>query len=207
MMADNYLTIKEFAAAAGVSQQAVYKRLEKALKPYYKIIDGKKMIAKEGLEIYLHSTIQPTIQPAVVNPVENAEVRTSSPENGNQINSTSQSTSLTTENAQFEALNKTLEILQRELEVKNKQIDDLNNRLAEALKTVETQNILISQQQHLSLLDKTESKAEITTEQGEEITQVGASLDRRNAVPIEPEEKKSEAQKEKKSFWQRLFGI
>lgn len=207
MMADNYLTIKEFAAAAGVSQQAVYKRLEKALKPYYKIIDGKKMIAKEGLEIYLHSTIQPTIQPTVVNPVENAEVRTLSPENDNQINSTSQSTSLTTEKAQFEALNKTLEILQKELEVKNKQIDDLNNRLAEALKTVETQNVLISQQQHLSLLDKTESKVEMTTEQGEEITQVGVSLERHNAVPIEPEEKKSEIQKEKKSFWQRLFGI
>ena len=37
-----YLTIKEFAEAAGVSKQAVYQRLTGALKPYVSIRDGIK---------------------------------------------------------------------------------------------------------------------------------------------------------------------
>ena len=47
-MGEEYLTIKEFAAAAGVSEQAIYKRINKSLKPYAIVIDGKRKISIEG---------------------------------------------------------------------------------------------------------------------------------------------------------------
>ena len=209
-MAEKYLSVQEFAAAAGVSQQAIYKRLDKSLKPFVKVVDGKKKVSEDGLALYQKSTIQPTqqptIQPTFNNQVETVENFGAEVDDTPNETTTNHSTSLTTDKEQIQTLTRMVDIIQRELEVKNKQIADLNDRLAEALKTVEAQKILIRQQQQLSLLDKTEGKAEKTTEQGEEITQVGASLDRHNAAAIEPEKKNSEAQKEKKSFWQRLFG-
>lgn len=48
-----YISIKEFASAAGVSQQAVYKALNKRLKPYFKLINGQKMLDIKALgDIY-----------------------------------------------------------------------------------------------------------------------------------------------------------
>jgi len=44
------LTVKEYAAAAGISQAAVYKRLSGSLLPYTVTIDGKKHIRREALE-------------------------------------------------------------------------------------------------------------------------------------------------------------
>ena len=41
-----YLTIKEFADAAGVSKQAVYQRLTGTLKPYVSIKDGVKYLKR-----------------------------------------------------------------------------------------------------------------------------------------------------------------
>ena len=47
-----YLSIKEFAAAAGVSQQAIYKQLNNKLKPYLKVVENKKMLDKSALELF-----------------------------------------------------------------------------------------------------------------------------------------------------------
>lgn len=47
-----YLTVKEFALAAGVTVQAIYPRLERDLKPYFKIENGQKLIDKAGLELF-----------------------------------------------------------------------------------------------------------------------------------------------------------
>ena len=51
-MDKEYLSIKEFADLAGVSRQAVYKQLNNQLTPYLKVIDGKKMLDKSGLELF-----------------------------------------------------------------------------------------------------------------------------------------------------------
>ncbi len=204
-MAGEYLTIKEFAAAAGVSEQAVYKRINKSLKPYCSVIDGKKKISKDGLILYQKPTIQPTTQPTYNNQVETVEINAPQQDLNNQESTTIPATGLTTEQEQIKSLNRMIEIVQKELEVKNKQIDDLNNRLAEALKTVEAQNILISQQQHLALLDKTEAKAEKITDQEEEITQVGEILDRQVRNTTNLSEKPQEATGIK-GFFKRIFG-
>lgn len=59
-MEENYLSIKEFAGLAGVSTQAVYQRLDKDLKEYVEIIDGKKAIDIKALDLF---SVQPVEQP------------------------------------------------------------------------------------------------------------------------------------------------
>lgn len=44
MAKKEYLTVAEFAAAAGVSKQAVYQRLKGTLKPFVKVEQGQKVI-------------------------------------------------------------------------------------------------------------------------------------------------------------------
>lgn len=52
-----YLSVKEFARMAGVTEQAVYKQLSNKLKPYLKETDEKKMIATEALNLFaIHLT-------------------------------------------------------------------------------------------------------------------------------------------------------
>lgn len=208
MMAEEYLTIKQFAAAAGVSEQAIYKRLNKSLKPYYRVIDGKKMIDKEALALYANSTSQSTPQPTVVKPVESPAFKALHAEVEETDNSTSSTTSSTTEKEQIQALNRMIDMVQKELDIKNKQIEDLNNRLAEALKTVEAQNILISQQQHLSLLDKTdgkqsqtEAKSEMIYAEEERKVPATATLDHNAPMTMD-----HEAGKGLKGLLKRLFG-
>lgn len=48
----DFLTVLEFAAAAGITKQAVYKRIKQDLAPYVKEQDGKKTISKEALKLF-----------------------------------------------------------------------------------------------------------------------------------------------------------
>ena len=47
---NDFLSISEYARLKNVSVAAVYKRLDGTLKPYLKIIDGKKYLSSEALE-------------------------------------------------------------------------------------------------------------------------------------------------------------
>lgn len=58
-MEDSYLSIKEFAGLAGVSPQAIYQRLDKDLKEYVQILEGKKAIDVKALDLF---TVQPVEQ-------------------------------------------------------------------------------------------------------------------------------------------------
>lgn len=51
-MEQEYLSIKDFAAAVGITKQAVYKQLNNKLKPYLKEVDNKKMIEKSALLLF-----------------------------------------------------------------------------------------------------------------------------------------------------------
>jgi DNA-binding protein Fis len=44
MLNENFITVSEFAAARGITKQAVYKQLNKSLKEFLKEVDGKKYI-------------------------------------------------------------------------------------------------------------------------------------------------------------------
>ncbi len=54
-----YLTVKEFAAAAKVSDKNIYQQVKTRLEPYTKAIDGVTMIDKAALEVF-YSGIQST---------------------------------------------------------------------------------------------------------------------------------------------------
>ncbi len=53
MQNNELLTVQQFADAAGISKQAVYKALNNKLKPFVQLVDGKKMIHSKALtEVY-----------------------------------------------------------------------------------------------------------------------------------------------------------
>lgn len=49
---DDFLSIAEFARAAGVSPQAIYPKLDKDLKEYCQLIDGRKSLHRDALKLY-----------------------------------------------------------------------------------------------------------------------------------------------------------
>jgi DNA-binding transcriptional MerR regulator len=51
-MKEEYISISEFAKRAGVSVQAVYKRLDKDIQPWLKELNGKKVLNIKALEVF-----------------------------------------------------------------------------------------------------------------------------------------------------------
>lgn len=49
-MSNEYISVSEFAKRAGLSKQAIYKRLSTDLTTYVKIVDGRKMLKSSALE-------------------------------------------------------------------------------------------------------------------------------------------------------------
>lgn len=62
---ENYISVSEFAKRAGVSVQAIYKRLNGSLKPFLNDVEGEKRLNIKGLELFnstLHSTVDSTVE-------------------------------------------------------------------------------------------------------------------------------------------------
>lgn len=97
-----YLSIKEFAEAAGVSKQAVYQRLTGTLKPYVSIKDGVKYLNIRALELYKGDDA-----------VKKLKKNNQEESNSVQVDSM-------------------IELLKRELDQKNKQIDELHKLLEQS---------------------------------------------------------------------------
>jgi len=57
-MEENYLSIKEFAGLAGVSPQAVYQRIDKDLKEYVQVLEGKKAIDIKALDLFSVQSVE-----------------------------------------------------------------------------------------------------------------------------------------------------
>ena len=100
-MDKEYLSIKEFAAAVGVSQQYVYNQLNKKLKNYCIVVENKKMLKKSALELFEKKEKESEIQQ-----VEQ------------QLN-----------NKLIEALEKRIEEQMQQLQEKDKQIANLQQSL------------------------------------------------------------------------------
>lgn len=64
-MTDEWISVKEFAERAGVSVQAVYKQLNKRLKPYLTVMNGTKMLNIKALEEVYGKTEDEPIKPKV----------------------------------------------------------------------------------------------------------------------------------------------
>ena len=124
-MSSDLLSIKDFAAAAGVSQQSIYKRLnnsEDELCSFLREIDGKKYIIAAALYAIYKKEYQQT------------EAEPQAPEAPEEDNTS-----------------KIIEILREQLEAQRKDIEE-KNKLIDRLSTqLEREQQLLCQEQQLNL--------------------------------------------------------
>lgn len=67
MANEELLNIQEFAVAAGVSKQAIYKQLNNRLKPFVQLVDGKKMLSNKALSEVYGVKVEQKFNPALNN--------------------------------------------------------------------------------------------------------------------------------------------
>ena len=96
------LSIKEFAKLANISTQAIYQRVDKDLKHFVKIEDGKKTISDEALELFQSKT------------------------NNHAESNNNQSDTL---KGLIDSLQRQLEIKDKQIAEKDEQLKNLNNAL------------------------------------------------------------------------------
>lgn len=142
MNEDQYLSVKDFAQAAGVSVQSVYKRLnqvENSLNQYLNLIDGKKMLDIKALkDVYGIEVEQPVEQP---------------------LNRNSQPDS--TRDTAIKALSQQLEVLQDQIKSKDQQIEELNQRLKESMQLLDQQQKLTAiAEQKVMMLEQQSTEPE-----------------------------------------------
>ena len=210
---NDYLSVKEFSAAAGVSTQTIYKQLEKRLAPHVIESGGRKYISKVALEEFYKvqpdttelqpdsTEIQPDatglqsdpieIQPEPTNEFATDQPSlqpTAPPQNGNQRE-------LDLLQELVKTIQKELEEKNKQLEIKDKQIQDLSDRLAEAMQ-------LTRGQQYIAAADKTKDLVDKEMEKEADTIDVSPA-----AVPshTEPDPEEERPQK-KKGFFARLLG-
>lgn len=99
------ITVKDFSREVGISQQAVYQRLNKSLKEFVVVVNGKKFLKKAALLEFKSQQEQSKVEQQQAN-VEQDLIKT---------------------------LQKTISMLEVQLEAKDKQIEELNERLKDAM--------------------------------------------------------------------------
>lgn len=109
-MNKDYLTIKEFAATVGVSQQAIYKQLNNKLKTYLKVVDNKKMLDKSALELFKKQPETTQVEQQLINMLQ---------------------TELNKKNEQIEKLQQALDQAQRLHAMDKQRILELEDKAAE----------------------------------------------------------------------------
>lgn len=189
----DYLSIKEFAAAAGVSDKYIYKIKNKGLKPYLRRENKQYVIHKDALKLFSESS---TDSPAEFNRDSTSQNLSFQPkvEKVETTDSTENSTEKANEIAALhllvEELKKDKDYLRQQIDSKDKLIDTLTSRIESDAIRLDKMQLLLDQQQKLSLVDKTGMKREDIVS--------GAAA---NETIIE----ESEPTEQKKGFFARLF--
>jgi len=184
-MNEEYLSVEEFAAAANVSQQAIYKQIKGRLEPYVEYIQGKRMIKKEAINIF-HGNNSTDIKPDAT---ENKQETTDEVEQPLNPKSTQEGSN--TDNVSL--LREIIEKQEKQLEEKQKTIDTLLVSLNKAQDSNNKLQILVDQQQHLAAHLITQKPVEA---EEETIYQSAKEVDT-PAAAADPEKKKG--------FFARLF--
>lgn len=98
------LSIKDFAKLVNVSTQAIYQRIDKDLKPFVKLVKGKKTISEEALELFPNKI-------------------------SNQVDCKPTLDNYQAEPSSSDTLNGLIASLQKQLEIKDKQIAEKDEQL------------------------------------------------------------------------------
>lgn len=136
-MSDEWLTIKDMAEMAGVTQQAIYKRLNSTLSEFVKQVGKRKYINIAALE-HIESTQKNQ-------PLNNDSTKVEQPLNNVELIETVNKT-IELLQKQLEVKDKQLEAKDRQIETKDKQIQSLNDSLDNALKNSSQSNFLLAQE-------------------------------------------------------------
>ena len=126
MIVKDYISVKEFAQRTGVSKQAIYQQLNKRLKDYVRVFDGKKCIEESALELFLQNDENTKKQSSDKSIEREKDSIESEADKENSIE------------------NELIEMLKKQLEEKDKQIADLNKALIQQqqLHAMDKQRIL-----------------------------------------------------------------
>ncbi len=175
MSDQQYLTVRQFAAAVGKSPQSIYKAVDNRLSTYCKRENGAIMIFADALALY-------GCQP-VVNQLPTEETPQESQKSENQPAAGCQPV----DNPEIELLRETITTLQEQLTVKDKQIEQLTAALTTALNTANAAQALHAGEIQARITAGTDTKEPTDGEQG--------------ADQPQPEPEKPA----KETFWERIF--
>lgn len=125
-----YMTVSAFAKAVGTTNQAIYQQLDKRLKPYFKVIDNKKMVSIQAIQdIYKKS-------------VDKENKSTEQSNNQELINS----------------LKEHIKDLQSQLSVANAEKQEKDKQIADLTETIKSLGQSINARNHTELAEKLETK-------------------------------------------------
>lgn len=187
----DFLTVKEFATAANVTTQRIYKLyamgcttkcngIATELHEYFKIENGKKYIHRDALRLFenateLHNEMQP----------------------------------LATDNATAQAaiavLEKQLEVLQQQLTVKDNQISELQVALRTAQEQQTALTTALTQQQALHAGDIQRQLAEQRAEDQTQPTEQAPAEEQTQPTEQPTQKPVEDPPKKKLSFFQKIF--
>ena len=202
-----YLTISEYCERIGRTKQAVYSKLDKALKPYVIEIDGKKYIDSVIFIEYHHHKADPTEE--VKDSQDNSTPTVNeSQDNSRQFNPNSQGFSTqevkdsqdnstpTVNESQGQSSN-FLAFLQQQIAEKDKQIALLQQQNADLQQSnKEKDTHIIEQSNKITML--LEQSQELQRNSQYLLAQANNSEQENNEDP--------KVESEKKGFFKRLFG-
>jgi len=129
-MDDQYISVKDFASRAGVSPQAIYQRLDKDLKPFFKVVERQKRLDIKALDVFVLKQVEQEGDKQVENILKCFKE------------------TLKTLEEQLSVKDKQIESNYKQLEVKDNQIADLNERLREAQELNRNNQILLGSEQN-----------------------------------------------------------
>lgn len=158
-MASNYLSVKEFAAAAGVSDKAIYQQMQTRLKEYVTEEEGIKKIDAAALEKFFKKEDRESQGGKDTSRLEIAEIIDKVVQVSSQV-STLELESLKNEN---KLLKDALQEKERTIEFLKEQIRELQDRLKEAHSTTAIQ------QQLMAIEKKIEQDAAATREEKQKL--------------------------------------
>ena len=144
-MKNEYISIKDFAAAVGVSQQYIYKQLNNKLKDYVELVENKKMLKKSALELFNKNDNSTKVE-----------------QHFNQVEQPVEQHFSKVEQQIIDMLQQNLELLRKELEEKGQQLKEKDKHIAELTELakgleekVDQAHKLIAMQTQYELEDRT----------------------------------------------------
>ena len=186
-MEQEYLSVRQFAKRAGVTTQRIYQMMNKSLKSYCKVEDGKKYISADGLKIFERAEVEKNSLQEVARDLPRPKFRSCTPPKDNFQEESNPNEQITKE---------TIHVLQEQLAIKDKQIDEKDKQIAELAAMLRN-----SQEQQAALVQAlTAAQALAAADKHQLLLQAGQTTEQAVSDNIQTSENT------KKGFFQRLFG-